>query len=229
MHNYIWNLAEVDPATIANILHGKGGVYQWTNNISGKTYIGSSFDLRRRFLVYININTIIMELARGESLIYRALIKYGYSAFSFQILEFYEPSPELSQKEQRDALLVREQAYIDLFNPEYNILQTAGSNLGHSMSESAKAKISASKKGKPNHRKGGTHSQKAKDLIKQNNAISKHVFVYDSSLVFITVFSSIADAATFTGISRDRIGRAMKKNMSQLYPINGYIFRNSPL
>lgn len=178
--------------------------------------------------MYININTINRELLRGESQIYRALIKYGFSAFSLKIMKIYEPSSELPQKEQRDALLTLEQTYIDLFHPEYNILHTAGSNLGHYMSEPAKTKISTSKKGKPGHRKGCTHSREAKNIIKQNNAKSKHVFVYDSSLVFLAVFNSISDAASFTGVSRHRIGRAMIKNMSNI-PINGYIFRNSPL
>lgn len=54
------------------------------------------------------------------SLIARALIKYGYSNFQLEILEYCEPSNCID----------REQYYIDLLKPEYNILKTAGSKLG---------------------------------------------------------------------------------------------------
>lgn len=155
------------------------------------------------------------------------MLKYGYSAFSFKIIVFFESSSSLSEQEQRDALISLEQRYIDLLHPEYNILDTAGSNLGHKMSEEAKAKISASKKGKPSHRRGSTHSKESKELIKQNNAKSKQVFVFDSNLVFISVFNSIADAASFTGVHRWKISLAVRTNIN--IPINGYIFRNSPI
>jgi group I intron endonuclease len=41
----------------------------------------------------------------------------------------------------RDKCIEREQYYIDLLRPEYNILQTAGSRLGSQQSEETKAKI----------------------------------------------------------------------------------------
>jgi len=53
-----------------------------------------------------------------SSLIVRALLKYGYSSFSLSILEYCEP----------EQLIEREQYFIDLINPEYNILRTAGSS-----------------------------------------------------------------------------------------------------
>ena len=50
----------------------------------------------------------------------KALLKYGYSNFSITILEFCD----------KDDCLKKEQQYIDLLSPEYNILKTAGSILG---------------------------------------------------------------------------------------------------
>jgi group I intron endonuclease len=47
-------------------------------------------------------------------------------------------------------LLEREQYYLDLFNPEYNILKIAGNSLGFRHHEAAKQKISEAKKGE-NH------------------------------------------------------------------------------
>ena len=48
------------------------------------------------------------------------MLKYGYSNFTLEILEYCEKINAIN----------REQYYLDLLNPEYNILQTAGSLLG---------------------------------------------------------------------------------------------------
>ena len=60
-------------------------------------------------------------------------LKYGYSNFSLEILEYCDPC----------SLLTRENHYIKLLKPEYNVLQIAGSRLGHKHTEESKAKIAA--------------------------------------------------------------------------------------
>ena len=67
----------------------------------------------------------------------RALLKSGYSDFSITILEYCEISD----------LIKREQYYIDLLKPEYNILKIAGSLLGFKHSEESRVKMSSSKIG----------------------------------------------------------------------------------
>ncbi|KAF3937050.1 hypothetical protein ABW19_dt0203323 [Dactylella cylindrospora] len=62
-------------------------------------------------------------------LINKALIKYGYSQFSLEILEYCKPKE----------CLEREQYYIDFLKPEYNILKVAGSLLGFKHLEATKA------------------------------------------------------------------------------------------
>lgn len=52
-------------------------------------------------------------------IICRALLKYGYSEFKLEILEFCDA----------DVLISREQYYIDELKPEFNILKIAGSIL----------------------------------------------------------------------------------------------------
>ena len=54
------------------------------------------------------------------SLIAKALLKYGYSNFQLEILEYCPP----------ELCIIREQYYINKFKPEYNIAKTAGSKLG---------------------------------------------------------------------------------------------------
>jgi len=53
-------------------------------------------------------------------LIHKALLKYGYSNFTLEILEYCS----------KDKIIDREQYFLDKFKPEYNILQKAGSSLG---------------------------------------------------------------------------------------------------
>ena len=71
----------------------------------------------------------------------KALLKYGYSGFQLEILEYCKPSD----------VILREQYYIDLLVPEYNILKIAGSSLGFKHSDVAKAKISLAKLGEKHH------------------------------------------------------------------------------
>jgi group I intron endonuclease len=65
----------------------------------------------------------IKYITRGakSSLICKALLKYGYSSFKLEILEYCDPS----------LVIEREQYFIDLLKPEYNILRVAGSFFGY--------------------------------------------------------------------------------------------------
>lgn len=92
-------------------------MYRITNLLTGKSYIGSSIDLGRRFMNYYSVNSLLK--ATGMA-ICRALLKYGYSSFKLEILEFCD----------KKDVLKREQYYLDSLKPEYNVLKTAGSSSG---------------------------------------------------------------------------------------------------
>ena len=92
-------------------------VYRWVNNINGKTYIGSSVNLAVRLYKYYSLK----HLSKHKTPIHNALLKYGFENFTFEILEYIE-------KETNPVL--REQYYLELLKPEYNILKKAGSLLG---------------------------------------------------------------------------------------------------
>jgi len=83
----------------------------------GGTYVGSAVYLSIRQRQYYSLGYLKNELLRNNSIIYKALLKYGYLGFQLEILEYCEP---------RDTI-EREQYYIDLLVPVYNILKTAGS------------------------------------------------------------------------------------------------------
>ena len=118
-------------STICKENLNKAGIYRWTNLITGKTYIGSSSNLGKRFSGYYSIKFLERETLKTKSMIYFALLKYGHSSFKLEILEYCDSK----------VLISREQKYLDLLKPEYNILDKAGSSLGFKHSESTIAKF----------------------------------------------------------------------------------------
>jgi group I intron endonuclease len=88
--------------------------------------VGSSVNLSVRLSQYFNYNHI--SDPSKNMMIYRALLNYGYDGFKLEILEYCS----------KEALIEREQFYIDSINPEYNILKVAGSTLGFKHSEASK-------------------------------------------------------------------------------------------
>jgi group I intron endonuclease len=87
---------------------------------------------------YFSVNFLQTITGLRNSYIHNALLKHGYSNFSLYILEYCE----------KNNVLVREQYYIDLLVPEYNILKKAGSSLGYKHSTEAIEKIINAGKGR---------------------------------------------------------------------------------
>uniref|UniRef100_UPI0030E0C6E7 hypothetical protein n=1 Tax=Ophiocordyceps sobolifera TaxID=94213 RepID=UPI0030E0C6E7 len=151
----IYTNADTQKELIFNENKGKSGVYRWVNNINGNTYIGSGVNLTKRFSNYYSYKLMELYLKNRNSLIYRALMKYGYSNFNLEILEYCMP----------DKAIEREQFYIDNLSPTYNILTLAGSRLGVQHSENTKKLMSAAAFGVNNPFFGKTHSEKTKLLM----------------------------------------------------------------
>ncbi len=61
------------------------------------------------------------HLTKFKTPIHNALLKYGFENFTFEILEFCEKGINP---------ISREQFYLELLKPEYNVLEQAGSSLG---------------------------------------------------------------------------------------------------
>jgi len=87
-----------DKSKILKENKNKSGVYRWINKLNGKTYVGSSTNLRVRLYKYYSIGS----LGNNLRVIDRALFKYGFSSFSFEILEYCD----------KNILLEREQYYL---------------------------------------------------------------------------------------------------------------------
>lgn len=102
-------------------------IYQWTNLVNGKIYIGSACDVYERYTDYRHghLDSKSKEFRRP---IMMAMRKYGFDNFRFSVLEVVED---------KQRLVSREQFYFDLhlpFDPlGYNICRKAGSMLGFKM------------------------------------------------------------------------------------------------
>ena len=172
----------------------KTGIYKWTLKISGKSYIGSAIDLSGRFKNYYNLSYLEKETQKNNSMIYRALLKYGYSDFKLDILEYCKPT----------VLIKREQHYIDKLKPEYNILKVAGSLSGFRHSEASIELMRASKLGRK-------HTEQTKLKIEANNAQAQSVFVIDNKTSESKKFTSMRKAAKFIGIHQSYLAKCIKK------------------
>lgn len=111
--------------------------------------MGSSGNLSKRFHVYFSHSGLVKILNISTSRIFRALLKYGYTKFRLEILEYCD----------YDKCLEREQYYLDSLNPGYNILKKAGSSLGYKHTEETIAKIGLALKGEKHPMFGNFHSE----------------------------------------------------------------------
>lgn len=80
-------------------------LYIWTQRESGRTYVGSAFDLSKRMYKYISIKCLEKN---KTSYICNALKVYNYSAFSLSLLEIINIT-NLSKEDARKLILSREQ------------------------------------------------------------------------------------------------------------------------
>ncbi len=84
----------------------KSVIYRWVNKINNKCYIGSAIDLSKRLRMYYSLGQLKRIVTKESSRIYNAIIKYGYSNFRLDILEYCN----------KEHIIEREQFYIDLLN-----------------------------------------------------------------------------------------------------------------
>lgn len=137
------------------------GIYCIRNQKNNNLYIGSSINITKRW------NSHLCELRKNIhhcNYLQRSFNKYGESTFIFNIIE------ECSIEE----LLIREQYFIDLLNPRYNICKIAGNSIGIKRSNETKLKLSSSHKGQKAWNKGipATEEQKRNASILRKGKIS---------------------------------------------------------
>ncbi len=127
----IYNDSLSNKFNILNENKGKSGIYRWILSSNNESYVGSSTNISKRLRRYYSINYLKDKTLKYNSRIYIALLKYGYKNFNLEILEYCN----------KEYLIAREQYYLDLLKPEYNICKTAGSMLGFKHSRETLLKL----------------------------------------------------------------------------------------
>lgn len=114
------------------------GVYKIVNTVTGEFYIGSSKNVKKRWLEHKRSST---WKRRPNSLLYKAMQEYGVDKFRFQILAPVMP----------EYLKQVEQEFIELLNPTYNDINARGENIERR--KASQTKYNQSDKGKAYQKK----------------------------------------------------------------------------
>lgn len=141
------------------------GVYKITCLPTGKIYVGSSVDVRKRTRKHI------LQLRRGchdNPILQRAFRKYGEEMFEIECIEI---AP-------RERVVEREQFYLDALQPfgkrGFNVCRTAESVQGVKRSAETRRKMSAGLKKFAATAEGRRLHQKALDALRVKRATRTH-------------------------------------------------------
>jgi len=170
----------------------KIGVYRWINKTNLNTYVGSSTNISVRMYTYYSL----LSLVKSNRPIDRALLKYGFSNFTLEILEYCN----------EENVLEREQYYMDLFKPEYNIVEIAGSTLGYKHTPESLAKM--------RNFVLSDEVRNRKALSTVNATAKRRIPIIVENLETKTEqkYVSLTEAAVALGVSKTTISQALTNN-----------------
>lgn len=198
------------------------GIYKIINIITEDIYIGSSNNIFKRITDHF---WYLRKNISGCKILQKAYNKYGEGNFKVELIE------ECNNEQLRD----REQYYIDILNPKYNIIKNITRRKiieikpknsiknKRVFTLEQKLKLSEIIKNSKKHKEGLLRSyNKRKDTLtilnKQN--FSKPVLQFTKNGEFIKEFSSIAEATKETGK-----GNIVKCCKNERKTANGYIWK----
>lgn len=148
----------------------EAGIYKLTCNINGKIYIGKGIHINKR----INRHKNTKNEKNATGYLHRAIRKYGWDSFEVEILEIVENFNKLKDNNlllEREAYYI---SIFDTSNENkgYNICKFSTDRTGVAMLEETKDKIRKANTGNPkliSANLGKTLSQETKDKISQSN------------------------------------------------------------
>lgn len=172
------------------------GIYKITSTKSGNFYIGSSKNLYQR----LHKHRCLLKKGCHENLILnQSVAKYGIDSFDCDVIELCNI----------EDLKSREQYYIDLLKPKYNITRLVERNI---LSEDSRKKIST------------TLILKYKNgLSLQNN---KPIYVYNLEGEFLKKYNSIRKASFDLKIGEDSIRKVISKKLNRFHE---FVFSVEPI
>lgn len=184
--------ADTDKVQILAENRKKVCVYLWINNENGNKYVGSSVNLSVRMYTYYSLRS----LAKSNRPIDRALLKYGFSKFSLYILEYCTS----------ENVLEREQYYLDLIKPEYNIVEKAGSTLGYKHTDESLTKM------RNFVLSDEVKKRKASATANASAANRIAIIVENIKTNEVTEYVSMTEASKVLGVHRNAVSQAVLNN-----------------
>jgi group I intron endonuclease len=200
------------------------GIYKITNLVNGKFYIGSSTRLNSRKAEH----KYKMKNYKGNSIIRNAVLKYGEDSFSFEIMEVVSEDLYPERTKLNLVLTEKEQFYINLLKPYYNIrLIDVTRNVGVCSEKQREhlRRISKIPKGHEFYQKMGLN--KRGKYLGENNKKSIKVDVYSyPSLEFVETVIGIRNCERKYGVSSTSIYQICKNGLSKSSNFkSNYVFR----
>lgn len=189
------------------------GVYKITNNISGKSYVGLSVDIFRRWKQHSNT----WEAKKRWSAIKAAISKYGIENFTFAVIE--ECSKE--KLAEREIHWIKE---LNTLAPNgYN--RTAGGDTG--ITKETAAKIAKTKKERGTSKLSDEHKAKLSAIGKGRKQSKEWTEARAKSkqkpcVINNVEFACVEDAVSFVGRSYSSIHRYLKGNVPWPEGYTGY-------
>jgi group I intron endonuclease len=114
----------------------KNGIYKITNIVNNKFYIGSCSSKTFLYERLIHHRDDLINNKHCNFYFQRSFNKYGIDSFYYEIIEICNPQE----------CIIREQYWIDLLNPHYNLLKVAGSSFGRECKLETRKRISNANK-----------------------------------------------------------------------------------
>lgn len=148
----------------------------------------------------------LSSLLKSNRAIDRALLKYGFSNFQLEILEYCT----------LEDLLDREQFYLDTYKPVYNIATIAGSTLGYKHSQEYLNKMKNFVL---------TDEMRAKKVISAINASTFNRYAVNVKNIVTgenVYYVSMTEAAKALNVSRAAVSQAVSKNtlVKKIYSVS---------
>lgn len=122
-----------------------GSIYAITLMLDGRQYVGSSGTTKRRWAGH---RSDLRGNRHHSPQLQAAWNKYGEENFSFDIIEPIDLPMHFTDAEIEDALLPREQAWIDKLNPVFNTCLVAGTRRGVQFTPEQLERLTVANQGK---------------------------------------------------------------------------------
>lgn len=164
-----------------------GLIYKIANDVNDKVYVGQTLQTLKNRIKGHKFDSKIKPYP-----IYRAIRKYGWKHFFFEILEDNIPLEKLNERE------LYWTNKLNALRPHgYSLV--AGQN-GRIVSEESKRKMSIARKGKNHPLYGKHHSKETKRKLSEakqgeNNPMARAILCYDLNNNFIKEYNCLSDAS----------------------------------